>query len=710
MTGLCVNVLGPVRAWRSGREIDLGTARRRALFAVLAANANRVVSRDELIVALWGDFPPSTAAGNVYTYVSGLRRSLEPHREPGRNDGPLVSRAAGYTLRLAADAVDADRFRHLCESATASAAAGRPNEAVAVLDEALALWQGDAYANLTGRFVELDRYRLEKLRTAAAEQRARFILAAGGDDGLIADLTTLVRRYPLHEPFHELLMAALHQGGRATEALEAFRAARQTLADELGVEPGPTIRALQRRILAKSDEPPTTPRIPPPTSPSAPPTARRPGPSLIGRDTEVRLMLHLAGRVAGGHGTALWIEGEPGIGKSELMAVVLNEAERIGCRIARGVADELSRRVPLRAVMRTLNLETTATDPHRAALAGALPGDPRGVELVVGYVRDLCATGPLAVALDDMQWIDEIGLLVWERLIELTRSLPLLLVSAARTEPNGRGSARLRDRVVAHDGHLLALGPLNRRDIERVVAAVAGAPPGPALRSLAELTGGNPLYARELVHGLMQQEAVRVADGYAEVEPHVSEVPRSLLDIVQETLADLHPDRWETLRHAALLGAEFTVADVAAFTGRPSSAVGADLREADVVVDIGGALRFRHPVLRQALVGSVPAALRPPLHRHAAEVLAANGGPAGRVAEHLVLGTPEVDAWMVGWVAAHGAELVRESPGPAGDLIGRVLADGRCTTSQRESLESALSGLASGRAGAPRSSPPGGAI
>ncbi|WP_433794806.1 hypothetical protein [Actinoplanes sp. CA-252034] len=192
-----------------------------------------------------------------------------------------------------------------------------------------------------------------------------------------------------------------------------------------------------------------------------------------------------------------------------------------------------------------------------------------------------------------MQWIDEIGMLVWERLIELTRSLPLLLVSATRPESNGRESARLRDLVVAHDGHVMVLGPLDRSDTERIVGAVAGAEPGPTLRSLTELTGGNPLYARELAHGLMQQQAVRVVDGFAEVDEHASEVPRLLLDTVRETLAHLHPDRWETLRHAALLGTEFTVADVAAFTGRAAPTVETDLRETNVVVDSGGTLTFR---------------------------------------------------------------------------------------------------------------------
>ncbi|SDT56147.1 BTAD domain-containing putative transcriptional regulator [Actinoplanes derwentensis] len=689
MKGLCVKILGPVRAWRDEQEVDLGTARRRALFAVLAANANRVVSRNELIVALWGDSPPTTATGNVYTYVSGLRRSLEKHREPGRGGGPLTSGATGYTLRMDSDALDADRFHRLYDAAGAAAAAGRTDEAVAGLDEALALWQGDAYANLTGRFVELDRYRLGELRIAAAEQRARLILA-GGDDGLVADLTTLVRAHPLHEPFHELLMRALHQAGRGTEALEAFRAARRVFVDELGVEPGPTIRALQRRILATPDQPAATPRPPAPVAPSPPVTARPRGRFLVGRDTEVRLLRRLAGEVNSRRGTTVWIEGEPGIGKSELLAVALDEARRTGCRVARGAADELSRRVPLRVVMRTLGLETTSADSERAALAAVLPGDPRAVDRIAGYVRDLCATGPLTLAVDDLQWLDDDSLLVWERLIEFTRSLPLLLVSATRPTPAGRESNGLRDRVAAGGGHVLALGPLHRGDVARILGAAAGARPGPNLRSLAELAGGNPLYTRELVLGLLRQQAVQITGGVAEVGAQVPEVPRSLLDIVLAPLSDLHSGQWETLRHAALLGDRFTVAEVAAFTGRTPSTVETDLRAAEVVVNTGGALTFRHPMLRQALIESVPAALRPTLHRHAAEVLAAGGGTVARVAKHLAVSTPDVDAWLVEWLTTHAGELVRVSPGTAAELIRRALADGRCTRSQREALESAL--------------------
>ncbi|WP_045747104.1 BTAD domain-containing putative transcriptional regulator [Actinoplanes rectilineatus] len=696
MSGLCVSVLGPVRAWNGDHEVDLGTARRRALFAVLAANANRVVSRNELILALWGDSAPTTAAGNVYTYISGLRRSLEPHRAPGSAGGSLLSGPAGYTLRLAPDALDADRFQSLYGAAMGLAAAGRTDDAVAGLDEALGLWHGDAYANLTGRFVELDRYRLGELRIAAAEQRARLILAGGGDDGLVADLTTLVRLSPLHEPFHELLMRALHQAGRSTEALDAFHAARRVLVDELGVEPGPSIRALQSRILAESAEP-SAAAAPAPSPHWSPAAAEAPAPPAhVGRDAEVTLLRTLTAAAGAGRGATVWIEGEPGIGKSELLTAVLNEAERIGVRVARGVADELSSRIPLQVMMKALGLETSSDDPERAALAAVLPGDPDGVDRVVAFVREACASGPRVLLVDDMQWVDEAGLRVWERLSELTRTMPLLLVAATRPEPNGRELARLRQGVIDRDGHVLDLGPLHRDDIERILGTAVGADPGPSLRSLAELTAGNPLYARELIAGLLRQEAIVVDGGIAEVAAGMTTMPQSLLDTVQATLDDLSPGSRETLRYAALLGVGFAVADVAAFTGRTPFGVTTDLDEAvaaTVVVRTRDGLAFRQPVLRQALVESVPAALRPTLHRHAAEVLAGHGAAAGLIVEHLVRGTPEVDSWLLDWLVGHRAEAVRETPELAGELLRRAVADPRCTPAQRAALTASLTEL-----------------
>ncbi|MDO3686646.1 BTAD domain-containing putative transcriptional regulator [Micromonospora sp. C28ISP2-4] len=675
MRKLRVTVLGPVRAWNGQVEIDLGPARRRALFAMLAANANRPVTRAELIRALWGESAPSTAAGNIYTYVSGLRRSLGPA------GGMLRSGRAGYTLRLEPGALDADRFEALCEAAVAPAAAGRPGQAVALLDEALALWQGEAYANVTGLFADLDRHRLTELRIAAAERRARLVLTGGGDDALIADLAALVRDHPLHEPFHELLMCALHRAGRGAEALDVFHAARRVLVGELGVEPGPALRELQSRILAEPAPP--APAVPvTPAAVVAPDVPRRG--RLVGRDGELALLRGLLDALGEGRSAIVWIEGEPGIGKSALLDAALHEARALGHRVARGSAEELSSRIPLHVMRRALHLEDA---PH---------DDPaRAVDRVLGHVRRLTAEGPLVLAVDHLQWADEASLLAWERLAALTRWLPLLLVATARPEPGRRDLARLRRGVGTRDGHLIRLTPLPPSDIEQIFGRTVGVPPGATLRSLAPLAAGNPLYARELVTGLVAEDGVRVVDGLAEVNARADEMPRSLLDTVRASLDHLSSGAREALRYAALLGDAFAVAEVAAVTGRTPFDLMADLEEAvaaDVLVDAGSELAFRQPVLRRALAAGIPAALRPTLHRHAAQALADNGGPAARVAEHLLAGPPEVDEWLVGWLVAHGAELSRQAPEPARELLRRALASHRLPQAARATLAALLDG------------------
>src|SRR5262249_30211371 len=139
---------------------------------------------------------------------------------------------------------------------------------------------------LAGPFLELDRQRLAELRLSAAEERARILLDSGGDDGLIAELTGLVKDNPLHEPLHELLMRALHRAGRHAEALDVFPAARRTLVTELGIEPGPALRGLQREVLAGSAEKSERPAAPEPLRTVVPtPIAKALRDGLAGRDT-----------------------------------------------------------------------------------------------------------------------------------------------------------------------------------------------------------------------------------------------------------------------------------------------------------------------------------------------------------------------------------------------------------------------------------------
>ncbi|MEV4637773.1 BTAD domain-containing putative transcriptional regulator [Actinoplanes sp. NPDC049548] len=703
---LRVSVLGPVRAWYGDRELNLGPARQRALFAVLAADANRVVTRDDIIEAVWGTAPPATAPGSVYTYISGLRRALAPGPDRRAAAEVLSSGPHGYSLRITPGHLDSDRFEELCTEAATRQEAGDAAAAAALLDEALRLWHGEAYAGLTGDRIELERTRLGDRRLAAAERRARIAMELD-DDSLIAELAGLVRDYPLHEPLHELLMLALYRGGRPAEALEAFRAARRTLVTELGVEPGPRLQELQLKVLdgsAAGDEAPARTAAVVPTQVAR---AIRDGVverPLYGRTEEVTLLRDLVGRAASGTGAAVWVEGEPGIGKTELLTRSLSDADDAGCQLFWGVAAELDQHVPLQVLARALGLAATSPDPRRAALAGDLhspsgddsddAGPGIAAERILAYLRTACAATPVVLVVDDLQWADEASVLLWDRLVAATRHLPLLLVAAARPEPNGRELAQLRRGVQLREGHVLVLEALSPAATEEIVASVVGAPVGPHLRTVVSHSGGNPLCAREMASALVRRGVVRVADGRADIDESVPvEAPRSLLAVVRTTVDFLSEDTKEVLRLAALLGAEFAVDDVVAVTGRSPFELVSNLEEAltaSIIVDSGSDLAFRHPFLREALYDSIPRTIRALLHRQTAEILSRGGSPVTRVAEQLAAETPVVDDWVVTWLTGHHAEVVKRVPDIARTLIRRVLGTLLPTPAQRETLLIAL--------------------
>lgn len=691
-----VSLLGHVTAHIGARPVELGPARQRALFAVLAAHAGRAVGRDELIEAVWGASPPVTASGSVYTYVSGLRRALGDDRDHLRS-GPT-----GYAVHLDPDDVDTKRFQRLTAEAAALTGAGRSAAALARLDQALDLWRGDPYAGLTGPFIELDRERLTQLRTTALTGRARLRLAAGGDDDLIPDLAGLVRDHPLHEPLHELLMRALHRAGRRAEALEVFRQAHRTFVRELGVEPGPALRELQRRLFDGGAGRPAARAtgLAPTVVPTPVARALRDGLDTrvcFGRSDEIGHLRGMVRAVAAGTGGAVWIEGEPGIGKTELLTLAFADAAGLGCQLAWGAADELGRRVPLQVLTRALGLRATSPDRRIAAVAAHLhdPGGPElPVDRVLAHVRATASVAPLVLVIDDVQWADDTTVLVWERLLTVTTRLPLLLVAAARPEPHARELARLRRSVQARQRVPLILPPLTEPDIHRLMATLLGARPGDRLRALAAQTGGNPLYARELVGALRQRAAIRIAAGVAEVAAAVrAEPPPSLRAAVLGTLGLLSPGTLEVLRSAAFLGTEFAVDDVVAVTGRSPFDLMAALEEAlaaNVVVDAGADLAFRHPFLCEALIDSVPAPERADRRRRTAEALDRHDGAATRVAVQLAAEAPVVDEWLLGWLVDHHAEVAGQAPQMAGELFRRALATGVPTRRQRGTLLVAL--------------------
>jgi DNA-binding SARP family transcriptional activator/tetratricopeptide (TPR) repeat protein len=211
--------------------------------------ANRVISRGELVDAVWGQDPPASAEGGIYTYVAGLRRVIEPNRSlrgPGR---VLVSSGAGYVLHLVPGQPDAVAFEQDLGRARQLRKAGDVAGAVSALNSALSLWRGIAFAGVPGPFAETERIRLGELRSAAAEERADVLLALGRHEEVVPDLTAMVADHPLRERMRGLLMVALYRCGRHAEALRVFAEGRRVLAEELGIDPGGDLSRIHQQVL-----------------------------------------------------------------------------------------------------------------------------------------------------------------------------------------------------------------------------------------------------------------------------------------------------------------------------------------------------------------------------------------------------------------------------------------------------------------------------
>lgn len=236
-----VRMLGPLEVEYGRAPVQLGPAGQRALLARLLLDANRTVAVERLVDDLWGDYAPPTAVKMVQIHVSKLRKALP--------DGVLVTRPPGYALEIAPEALDLVRFDRLREQGRAALARGSAAEAAHRLRDALALWRGPALAEFGEPFAAVETRRLEELRLACLEDRIDADLALGGHGPLIGELAALVAHHPLRERPRRQLMLALYRSGRQAEALAGYRRLRQMLSSELGIEPSPALRELERRML-----------------------------------------------------------------------------------------------------------------------------------------------------------------------------------------------------------------------------------------------------------------------------------------------------------------------------------------------------------------------------------------------------------------------------------------------------------------------------
>jgi YVTN family beta-propeller protein len=241
---LDLQILGSLEALDDGRQIPLGGGRQRSVLAILVIHRGTVVSVDRMVDLLWGEHPPDTAAKTVQVYISRLRKEL--------GEGLLLTRGGGYVLELAPQQVDADRFEQAVSEAREQLDGAEVAAARDRLREALAFWRGPPLADFTyDDFARDEIDRLWELRLAALEERVEADLSLGRDAELVPELEQLVRENPTRERLRRQLMLALYRSGRQAEALETYRQGRRALDEELGLEPTPELRELERAILAQ---------------------------------------------------------------------------------------------------------------------------------------------------------------------------------------------------------------------------------------------------------------------------------------------------------------------------------------------------------------------------------------------------------------------------------------------------------------------------
>jgi predicted ATPase/DNA-binding SARP family transcriptional activator len=239
-------LLGPIQVLGDGAPLSLGQPKQRVLLGCLLLRRGRFASREELIEAIWGERPPRSAIGSLHVYVHGLRRLLGAER--------LESRGTAYRIRVSPGELDLERFEELVEQARRAYAAREAEDAAQAIERALDLWRGPPLGDLPSERLAAERAHLEELRLSALELQIDIGLILRKHELAIAQLATLIAEHPFRERLREQQIVALYRAGRQKDALEAYRRARQVLVEELGIEPGPRLRELERAILRQEPE------------------------------------------------------------------------------------------------------------------------------------------------------------------------------------------------------------------------------------------------------------------------------------------------------------------------------------------------------------------------------------------------------------------------------------------------------------------------
>jgi DNA-binding SARP family transcriptional activator/tetratricopeptide (TPR) repeat protein len=461
---VALRVLGPMEADVGGTNVDLGGPHQRTVLAVLTAARQGVVSLDRLADVLWGERPPPSATVTIRAYLSRLRRLLEPDREPGGASAVLVGVKPGYVLRLDDDRVDAWRFERLLEEAQQLAGI-EPAKAYELVSDALRMWRGPAFAEFADQHWALaDCVRLNELRLAASLLKLALRLRLGATTDAVAEAESLVHDHPLAEEAWRLLAVALWADGRQADALGALRRCRTRLVDEMGLDPGPTLRKLEHAILTDDTRPlaEALGRVavaPEPADPGWIRAAPRQLPAAIaaftGRTEQQQRLNELIDRTGGPQPrpAVAVVSGTAGIGKT---ALVIHWGHQVADRFPDG---------QLYADLRGFEPDAQPSTPDEVlhGFLSALHVPPQQVPIhlqaCVGLYRSLLAGRRMLVVLDNARDASQVRPLI-------PGTPECLTVVTSRDQLPGL--------VAAGSAHPIVVGLPSRNEARRLLAARLG--------------------------------------------------------------------------------------------------------------------------------------------------------------------------------------------------------------------------------------------
>jgi DNA-binding SARP family transcriptional activator/DNA-binding CsgD family transcriptional regulator len=708
-------VLGPVEAWTDEQRVVLGGPQQLVLLSFLLLNANRAVSADAVIDAVWGGERAGAAKHRLQTGVSRLRRALEPL--DGQDRPRLRTISGGYLLSVAPGELDAEVLADGVREGRRALDANDAARAKELLAGTLRLWRGPPLAEVAFEdFAQPEIRRLEELRLTALESRIEADLRLGQHDELIPELERRLAENPTRERLAGQLMLALYRSGRQHDALEVYQRVRIHLGEELGLQPGRALSELQALILHQApsldaDDPIRGQLV------TLPPTEALLQNSvamlrshdervrdvtdgefgLLEREKElarIRSRLISACNRAGG---LLLITGLAGIGKTALLGTAWEMGAAAGMRTLSARGGELEGEFSFGLVRQLFEPLLAESDrKHRQALlAGAarmatiaLEGEDD--DLGIGDRRfaathglywltvNLCRLAPLLVLIDDLHWADRASLRWVLYLANRLAGLPITVLLSWRTgeiPSDERTFMRLEE---AAGDQRIEPAPLSPDAVRSFMVhhLACGVPAERLVHAASTVTGGNPFLLAQLVGSL---RADQLEPNAAAAERVLQLGPRSVARSAALRIAQLGPSAAELARAVAILGDGTRVVDAATLAGLGMSDAA---RMADSLAGIGileprTPLRFVHAIVRSAVYEDIPAAERAARHGEAARTLAANGAEPDVVCAQLLVCEPAGSHEAVQHLEEAAADaLARASPDSAAVYLRRALVEG----------------------------------